>query len=423
MFEWRTLDDEPTPPLPSPDAPRKRLSLLFTLGGLLLGATVLVWILYQQQQVRLLADLQTTMREVDAAANTRQIEDLLRHLDPNAPLAWHATRIDDLVKVETVWRTSTVEHAEWLTRDVVLADVRTMYTPPPPRATPLLTTTQRLGLRLFEETWRISPLSEQMWGEPALHTTPHFRLLYRKTDADLARLLSQNIESLATTVREHVGTPFSARTSSDRLAVTLTTDANGLHPSSRQPIVGTQIVVTSPALLERYTDRPPAYLAQESILWWLTMRGMHHQHPTLFERTATSLFTSARQRVLLWLMEQSGLFPNDPLLERYRRLACERRTKWPALNERTLASQTWPYHVVGLPGINPSADVHVAHAYVLADVLIRKGNTAGDVLVAAYQWPTWELASANLPVPVSLPELEHARVEWQRRVCAATTAP
>jgi len=155
----------------------------------LLGAVVLVWALYQRQHARLLADLQTTMREVDAAANTRQIEALLRHLDPNAPLAWHATRIDDLVKVENVWRTSTVEQAEWLTRDVVLADVRTIYTSPPPQATSLLTTTQRLGLRLFEKTWRISPLSEQMWGEPAIHTTPNFRILYREKDTDLVSLL------------------------------------------------------------------------------------------------------------------------------------------------------------------------------------------------------------------------------------------
>lgn len=426
MFEWRTLDDDPTPPpsLP-PEPPRRRFLPLFMLAVMLLGGALVVWVLYQRQQARLLSDLQTTMRELDAAANTRQIEALLRHLDPNAPLTWHATRIDDFVKIETIWRTTTVEHAEWLTRDVVLADVRTVYTPPPPQATPLLTTTQRLGLRLFGQTWRISPVSEQIWGEPAVQTTPHFRILYRDADADLAHVLTTNAEILAATVQTHAGDPLASLANNDRLAVILTTDQNGLQPLSRQSIFGERLTMTSPVLLERYDDRPPGYLAQELMLWWLTMRAVQHEQPALLERTATSLFTPARQGVLLWLMEQSGLFPNDPLLAAYRRLACGLgvQSEWPALNARTLAAQTTPYHVVALPGLNPAADLHVAHAYVLVDVLTRKGNSAGEVLAAAYRWPTWELVSMNVPVPVSLGELDRARVEWRRVACAATTAP
>jgi len=183
--------------------------------------------------------------------------------------------------------------------------------------------------------------------------------------------------------------------------------------------------MTSPVLLERYDGRPPVYLAQELVLWWLTMRGAYRRQPRVFDQAPTSLSTSARQGILLWLMEESGLFPNDPLLEAYRHLMCApgAPSRWPALNERAITSQTLPYHLVTLPGINPSADMHVAHAYMLAHVLIQKGNTAGDVLVATYQQPTWELASANLPVPVSLRELEDARIEWRRTMCAATTAP
>ncbi|RME11051.1 MAG: hypothetical protein D6802_07805 [Ardenticatenia bacterium] len=422
MFEWRTLDEEPTQAPPPPTQPRQRRSILvLALLLLIAGISVLVWTLYQRQQARLIADIQTTMRALDAAANTRRTETLLRHLDPTAPLGWHAARIDDFVKLETVWRTTTVENATWLSRDRVLADVRTIYTTQPPQATPLLTTTQRLGMRLINQTWRVSPIPEQAWGEPTIETTPHFRILYRDADTDLARLLASNVEMLAATVHTYVGDPMPAA-AHERLSIILTTDQNGLQPSLRQPVFDNQLVLTSPVLLERYDNRAPEHLAQEIILWWLTMHAIHNRTPDLFDRTATSLFTPARQGVLLWLAEQSGLLPNDPLLAAYQRIACT--LEWPALTERARASQSSPYHAVALPGFNAEADKHVAHAYVLVDVLAQKGVSAGDLLTATYQQPTWELVAAHLPTPISLSELDRARIRWRQTACAAaTTAP